>query len=179
VSDPILYYVPDQPGTGRIVAIAPTALRDEDRLPDWREMRITDGEWQMLTQKEVHTNWYVALDSETGIHSLQTRLFVAPPGISNITNLMEAKLYDNPDLIITISPDGYIVLDDDIRKPVHGVLDFWLVEEQNQNVVLGHQKIDLKDFDEVDRLFLFMNPDVRTTIYYHGLVRKILDARPT
>ncbi len=174
---PVLYYEDDGAGRGRITAIAPTELREEDRKSSWTVMRITESEWRLLMEQEIHSNWYVELDAINDLHVLKTTQTAQQDHPSvGLIQMGEAKTdIDDPELIIE-QTDGevYLVAPD---MPIRGKVDFWLTAEQDQAVVFDHVQIELQKFATEQRLPMFPACSDRTTIYYVGRVQKVRDAR--
>lgn len=176
-----VYYVPESPSVGKIVAIAPVPLRPDDRDESWSSMRITAAEWEMLMEKDTHANWFVALDPINNMHTLKARLRPTQIGVTNLNQLMEALPDVNDPELILEHRNGFVVLHDPKSLPMSGILDLWLTPEQNQTIVLAWVRIEMKELDLYDdrTVELFPIRDVPTTIYYSGRVQRIKDARAT
>jgi hypothetical protein len=71
--EPVVYYLLDTPLSGRIVAIAPMPLREEDKDPTWMEMSITVDDWTMIMDRGDFNQWFVSVDQTNNFHQLKLR----------------------------------------------------------------------------------------------------------
>lgn len=176
--NPVLYYVLDK-DLGRIVAVAPYPLREEDRLPEWEEMRINDSERAMFIEQDQSTDsWFVFFDEKTQVRRLKPREQVVYRNYSNLNYLNEAQVgLSEADLYI-LRDGNRVYLSYDESIPLgdrRGKTDFWLTQEQNPSRIIAHRQVDMS-FSK--RCLLFLSNDSRpTTIYTNSRFQRISDVR--
>ena len=173
MGDPGLYYVEEAAEVGKIVAVAPVPLREDDRLKNWIQMSISDPEYQMFTEgREVVTDWYVNLDQKTQLRTLVSK---KTGGMPAVENLISARPIDwsleNPDYrIIELSGGLCLSLTEAVRNR-GGTLDIWAVDRDNPLIVLDHQRIDLSEHEF--QCFLFPVPTSPYVLYTNATTLRI------
>jgi hypothetical protein len=176
---PTLYYIEQDSGKGKIVAVAPKALREEDRLPNWQAMRIAEDELRMFLDGSQSTDdWFVHLDQDTMVRRLLRQGQVVHRSYSNLNHLNEAFIdLNDPDLIIDSDEDRIYLRYTD-KVPLgdrRGRAMFWLTYEQNPVGLIASRQIDM-GFDE-RRLLFIHDQSCLTTIYTNARFQRILDNR--
>lgn len=164
MADPVLYYVEESAEVGRIVAVAPMALREEDRLKNWVQMGITPFEYKMFTDgREVVTDWYVRLDQKTRIHSLVSKKTKGMPAVENLITACRVESMDDPDYwIVEVPTTGiWMRLSDRVSRR-GGKATFWAVSSDNPLIVFNRGTVD---FAVEGGQFLFATPDEPYQLY--------------